>query len=81
MVKFDRDIPIPPSGRGDKTKTAHRKIIEAMAVGDSYAWPLEVAAIIRTTASIVGRTLGRTYVTRQLVENEKHVVRVWRLPD
>ncbi len=78
-IKIEANIPLPA---GFEPGARHRKYpYSTMAVGESFLYPLHANGITYTQANAAGaarRHLGKTFVTRIVVENGERVVRVWR---
>ena len=78
---MDRDIPIPPRrnqvSRRPGTLLAR---VQAIPEGMSDFIPATTAdpGSVRGSASLIGKELGCTFVTRTLTEDGVRGVRVWR---
>lgn len=71
MIKIDKGIPMPT---GKKKPSEIAVTLQAMKVGDSFIC-IKTASYVYTEA----KRLAIKIATRNIVEDEKRVMRVWRI--
>lgn len=83
-IAIESGIAIPPI-RSKGFESPYRpnlSDLKAMKIGDSYAIPFsskEEADRITAYGHVYLRKVGAKAVTRKLTENDKQVIRVWRI--
>ena len=75
-LKIEKGIPIPARGLGRIPKYPE---INEMEMGDSIAFPFEIERKICAFLSKKSKLFGVKFVSRARIENEKKVLRVWRV--
>lgn len=83
LTLIDKGIPIPRPGQGKGTPAGPvRTAMDALAVGESFLAPI-ISHDPRKTQVYTGRTgqnlKPKKFSTRQIIENGRRVVRVWRV--
>lgn len=77
VFSIQKGLPIPEQRHGNEAKYPLRM----MEVGDSFAVPVakeKLGAMATALKSKGAKIAGRKFTTRRLVEDGKHVVRIWR---